>query len=41
MAIGGRREVIGLNRLVDGALDAKTVREVIRAALDRFAVAQP
>ena len=36
VAIGGAREVIGLNRLVDGALDAETVRESARIALDRF-----
>ena len=36
VAIGGDRVVIGLNRLVDGALDAETVRESARIALDRF-----
>jgi urease beta subunit len=36
VAIGGAREVIGLNRLVDGALDAETVRESACIALDRF-----
>jgi urease beta subunit len=37
VAIGGRREVIGLNRLVDGALDAEAVREATVTGLDRFA----
>ena len=37
VAIGGSREVIGLNRLVDGALDAEATREAAIAALDRFA----
>jgi urease beta subunit len=36
VAIGGSREVIGLNRLVDGALDHEVVREASRIALDRF-----
>ena len=36
VAIGGSREVIGLNRLVDGALDASAVREAARTALARF-----
>ena len=36
VAIGGSREVIGLNRLVEGALDADAVREASRIALDRF-----
>jgi urease beta subunit len=40
VAIGGRREVIGLNRLVDGALDAVTVREAALVALNRFVSAQ-
>ena len=40
VAIGGSREVIGLNRLVDGALDADAVRDAARAALNRFARAQ-
>src|SRR5262245_29487163 len=35
-AIGGSREVIGLNRLVDGALDAEGVREAALAGLERF-----
>ncbi len=38
VAIGGSREVIGLNRLVDGALDAEAIREATLVALDRFAV---
>jgi len=41
VAIGGSREVIGLNRLVEGPLDAKAVREAARTALDRFASRQP
>ena len=41
VAIGGRREVIGLNHLVDGALDTDAVREIARSALDRFGGAQP
>ena len=41
VAIGGRREVIGLNRLVDGALDADAVRETAIIALNRFGSAQP
>jgi urease beta subunit len=38
--IGGRREVIGLNHLVDGALDADAVREASVIALNRFASTQ-
>jgi urease subunit beta len=41
VAIGGSREVIGLNRLVDGVLDAAAVRAAARTALDRFLSAQP
>jgi urease beta subunit len=41
VAIGGSREVVGLNRLVEGALDAEAVREAARTALDRFVSAQP
>jgi urease beta subunit len=41
VAIGGRREVIGLNRLVDGALDADAAREAAIIALNRFVRAQP
>jgi urease subunit beta len=41
VAIGGAREVIGLNRLVDGALDTEAVRQAARTALDRFVSAQP
>jgi urease subunit gamma/beta len=41
VAIGGSREVIGLNRLVDGALDAQTARDAARTALDRFVRRQP
>jgi len=41
VAIGGSREVIGLNRLVDGALDAGAVREAACIALDRFVSARP
>jgi urease beta subunit len=41
VAIGGAREVIGLNRLVDGELDADAVRESARTALERFVKVQP
>ena len=41
VAIGGSRTVIGLNRLVDGALDDETAREAARSALDRFVSRQP
>jgi len=41
VAIGGAREVIGLNRLVEGALDADAVREATLSALDRFVRSQP
>jgi urease beta subunit len=41
VAIGGSREVIGLNRLVDGALDDGAVREAARSALDHFASRLP
>jgi urease beta subunit len=41
VAIGGRREMVGLNRLVNGALDAKATREAARAALARFVSAKP
>jgi urease beta subunit len=41
VAIGGSREVIGLNRLVDGALDAPVVREAAHSALDRFVSREP
>jgi len=41
VAIGGTREVIGLNRLVEGALDAAAVRAASLTALDRFLSAQP
>jgi len=41
VAIGGAREVIGLNRLVDGALDADAVRESARTALEHFLSVQP
>ena len=36
VSIGGTREVIGLNRLVDGKLDTGAVLETSRVALDRF-----
>ena len=39
--IGGSREVIGLNRLVDGALDDDSVREAARTALGHFMSRQP
>src|SRR5262245_32572241 len=41
VAIGGSREVIGLNRLVDGALDDGGVREAALTALDRFVSGRP
>src|ERR1700746_3004926 len=41
VAIGGRREVIGLNRLVDGALDAGAGREAARTALELFVSRRP
>ena len=41
VAIGGSREVIGLNRLVDGALDAEAVHEAAGAALNRFMSVKP
>ena len=41
VAVGGSREVIGLNRLVDGALDAEAVHEAVGAALDRFMSVKP
>jgi urease beta subunit len=41
VAIGGTRDVIGLNRLVGGALDAAAVRAASLTALDRFLSAQP
>ena len=41
VAIGGTREVIGLNRLVEGALDAAAVRAAARTAVDRFVGARP
>jgi urease subunit beta len=37
VAIGGTRQVYGLNRLVDGALDDEAVRAAARTAVDRFA----
>src|SRR5262245_26296862 len=40
VAIGGRREVIGLNRLIDGELDSAAVREAAILALNRFVSAQ-
>jgi urease beta subunit len=36
VAIGGSREVVGLNRLVEGALDDAAVREAAHEAVDRF-----
>ena len=36
VAIGGSREVIGLNRLVEGPLDGAAVREAALEAVDRF-----
>jgi urease beta subunit len=39
--IGGSREVIGLNRLVDGLLDAGPARDAAQTALDRFVMRRP
>src|SRR3981081_847029 len=36
VAIGGSREVIGLNRLVDGTLDVESVRTAALLAVDAF-----
>ena len=41
VAIGGSREVIGLNGLVGGSLDDEAVRETARIALDRFMSTRP
>jgi CheY-like chemotaxis protein len=41
LRIDAHREVIGLNRLVDGALDADAVREAAMIALNRFVSPQP
>ena len=41
VSIGGSREVIGLNRLVDGPLDVESVQDAARTALDRFLSRQP
>ena len=41
VAIGGSREMIGLNRLVEGALDVEAVRETALARLERFVSARP
>ena len=41
VSIGGSREVIGLNRLVDGALDVEAVRDATRTALERFVSRNP
>ncbi len=41
VAIGGAREVIGLNRLVNGALDDEAVRGAALSALDRFVSRRP
>ena len=40
VAIGGTREVHGLNRLVDGALDDPAVREAALRTVDRFVKAE-
>jgi urease subunit gamma/beta len=36
VAIGGAREVHGLNRLVEGALDDESIRAAAMKAVDRF-----
>src|SRR5712691_8872991 len=41
VAIGGRREVVGLNRLVEGALDDASVREAAMQAVEAFTTAGP
>jgi urease beta subunit len=41
VAIGGSREVIGLNGIVNGALDTEAARKAARAGLDRFVSAKP
>jgi urease beta subunit len=41
VAIGGSREVIGLNRLTEGALDDAGVREAALRAADRFIRREP
>ena len=41
VAIGGSREVIGFNRLTEGALDDAAVREAALRAADRFIRRQP
>jgi urease beta subunit len=41
VAIGGTREVYGLNRLVEGALDDATVRKSALAAVEAFLNAKP
>lgn len=41
VAIGGSREVIGLNRLVDGALDDTAVRAAAVDTADRFLTRLP
>ena len=41
VAIGGTREVIGLNGIANGALDADDVRKAASSALERFVSGQP
>jgi urease beta subunit len=41
VALGGSREVIGLNRLVEGALDVAAVRDRALKAADRFLKESP
>ena len=41
VALGGSRQVIGMNRLVDGALDTGAIRDAAQNAVERFVSRQP
>ena len=41
VAIGGSREIVGLNRLVEGRLDEPAVRDAALAAVDVFVNRRP
>ena len=41
VAIGGSREIVGLNRLVEGRLDEPAVRDAALAAVDAFVNRRP
>ena len=41
VALGGSRQVIGMNRLVDGALDTGPIRDAAQNAVERFVSRQP